>query len=109
MKMSLSADELEELEGLSDAELAKAVRDSLSKFRSKGARDDGELPPPQTGTPSKGGPSTSTLETANDSAQRLRELGLSERRIREIQQPFSASEADRAAAAALIPGMDRLK
>jgi hypothetical protein len=113
--MNLDAEELDELEGLSDADLAALIRAALAKFRGgkRNAEDDVE-----TGTPSKGGPSAATLETvasqrantsaANDSAQRLREQGLSERRIREILHPSSASAADRAGAAKLIPGLDRL-
>ena len=50
------------------------------------------------------------LVAATDSAQRmrLREMGLSERRIREILTPSPVSDADRERTAALIPGIDRL-
>jgi len=115
MKMSATADELDEMCGMDDATLAKYVRDSLAKFRASRAEDDLENADPST--PRKGGPSTSTLEnpasraangSANDSAERLRSLGLSERHIREIQNPTSVSADDHAAAAKLIKGYDRL-
>lgn len=84
MKMSLSADELDEFEAMSDADLAKCVRDSLAAFRAKRAEaeddaedptaseragtlreteDDAEDPPASTGGARHGAPSTATLET----------------------------------------------
>lgn len=55
-----------------------------------------------TGGPRKG------ASISEDSAQRLRELGVSDRRIREILHPHSATAADNEAAAAMIPSLGRL-
>jgi hypothetical protein len=119
MKMSLSADELSEFEGMSDADLTKAIRDSLATFRAKRAEAEDDLEQADPSTAGHGGRSTSTLETTasqragtlqatQDSAQRLREYGLSERRITEILNPSSVSESDRIAADKLVKGYNRL-
>jgi hypothetical protein len=121
MKMSLSAEELDEFDGMDDESLTKVIRDSLAKFRSKRGAKDNDLDDADTGGLEHSGRSTGTLETpasqrantntvaAADSAQRLREMGLSDRRIREIMNPSTTSAADRRAADKLIPGLGRLK
>ena len=64
MKMTLSADELDEFEGMSDADLTKVIRDSLASFRAKRAEgEDDDLPDADPSTPAHGGRTTSTLET----------------------------------------------
>lgn len=121
MKIVADAEELEALEGLSDAELVKLVRDGFSKFRRGRDKEDPEAEDePDVGGLRHGAPSNATLETgasrtanrnpgASDSAQRLRELGLSESRIQEIlSQPSNVSDADRTAADKLIPNLRRL-
>lgn len=94
---------------------SKLLRDA----RRAKAQDD-DLPNADPSTAAHGGRSVSTLETsgserentstvtATDSVQRLRELGVSSRRIHEILHPHSASAADNEAAAAMIPSLKRL-
>ncbi len=62
MKMHLSADELEEFEGLSDKDLVETIRTALKEFRASRTGED-DLPQATPGTPSKNGKSEATLET----------------------------------------------
>jgi hypothetical protein len=104
VKLSCTADELSDMEGLDDAALAKVVRDALKGFRGRDSArvsKDNELENANPGTPSHTGPSTSTLETpasraAHDSALQRHEQG--------VQQ----DEADRNAEK-LIPNYRRLR
>ncbi len=69
MKLNLDAEELDELEGLSDEELAALIRASLAKFRSKrsGAEDNDGPPNNATTTGVTGGPRNGA-QVARDSA-----------------------------------------
>ena len=113
VKMTLSADELDEFEGMSDADLTKVIRDSLASFRAKRAEDDLDEADPST--PAHGGRSTSTLETgrsrsgnvnpggATDSAISATQDAARQTHEARLRQNERDTEAER-----LIPGYRRL-
>lgn len=113
--MSLSADELDELDGMSDADLTKTIRDSLAAYRTKRteAEDDAEDPPADPSTPAHGGRSTSTLETgrsrsgnvnpANDSAIVATQDAARQTHEARLRQDERDAEAE-----TIIPGYRRL-
>lgn len=70
MKMTLSAEELDNFDAMSDSDLCAMIRDSFKEFRAKRAeaQDDAEDPPASTGGLRHGALSTSTLETAGSRA-----------------------------------------
>jgi hypothetical protein len=111
VKLSCTADEIEEFEGLSDTDLAALIRASLKKFRARDNEPDAEDDDPPanaTTTGVRGGPKEGS-KVAQDAAATLRMYGLSESVIRESVHPHDTSAADRRGAARLIPGLDRLK
>jgi hypothetical protein len=117
VKIVADAEELESLEGLSDADLVKLVRDGFSKFR-RGRDSDPDAEDDETdeGGLRHGAPSKATLETqgsrsgnvnpggATDSAMaaatRAAALQAYDARLREDERTAEAAK--------LIPGYGRL-
>lgn len=112
MKINLSSDELDELEAMSDGDLAELVRGSLRKFRGKSkAEAEDDIPGADPSSAGHGGRSESTLETpasqragtiraTEDSAQRAaRERMLSAARQHEASAgTLAATDSARQAA-----------
>lgn len=107
MKINLNSDELDDLEGMSDADLAELVRGSLRKFRGKkSGADDAEDPPPDTSAAGHGGKSVSTLEKPFSQKSALeRETQDAVRRAHDasVQQDARNEEMER-----IVPGYNRL-
>jgi hypothetical protein len=120
VKMSLSADELDQFETMDDETLTKTIRDSLKAFRAERTGED----EPVQGDPSSaghGGRSTSTLETsasraANDAARaaarrRANDVTLTaaDRAAARLEaNDYAAESARDKAHAKIVPGIDRL-
>lgn len=117
MKMSLSADELDELEGMSDADLTKTIRDSLAAYRTKRseAEDDAEDPPADPSSAGHGGRTTSTLETGrsrsgnvNPGARDSAAVLATQESARQTHEARLRQDERDAEAEKLIPGYRRL-
>jgi len=118
VKINLNSDELDDLEQLSDGDLAELVRGALKKFRGKskaGAEAEDDLAEADPSTAGHGGRSESTLETT--ASQRAGTIRATEDRAM-VQQTHDAArllhesrlqqdERD-AEAAKLIPSYRRL-
>ena len=106
MKISLSAEELDELSGLDDAALAKVVKDALKEFRGKRSGTEGEdnelEPGAQTTRGATGGPREGA-RLSQDSAVRAAQDSALKRHEENVRQ----AERDREAAQ-FIKGYDRL-
>lgn len=136
MKMSLSADELDELEGMSDADLTKTIRDSLAAYRTKRSKaeddvedptaseragtlreteDDAEDPPADPSSAGHGGRTTSTLETGrsrggnvNPGARDSAAILATQDAARQTHEARLRQDERDAEAESIIPGYRRL-
>jgi hypothetical protein len=121
MKIQLiDANELKSLEGLSDAELLKLVRDGFKEFRASGKADadpDAE-DEPDVGGLRHGAPSKSTLETpasqragtlrATEDRARRADIERTQAAARQMHDARIAQDARDEEAESIIPGYRRL-
>jgi hypothetical protein len=121
VKIVADAEELKSLEGLSDADLVKLVRDGFKKFRAgrdDSEAEDGEDPPADPSGAGHGGRSKATLETTasqragtiratEDSAQRAA-IERTQAAARQIHEANIAQDARDDEAATIIHNYNRL-
>lgn len=108
MKFSCTSDELEQMEGLGDTELAALIRKSLSEFRGKRSDADAEADAEDddlsdaTTTGATGGPREGA-RVAQDALARATHDAALKAHERGVRQAARDREAE-----AIVPGINRL-